>query len=134
MCVFRQVLTGELKFQQKGAPGKHVLSRVSGQVLTVELKFQQKPFEWAYEGLAPLLLPEVLRTRRGISLSLALLGSSVGRRLGLCLLPLPVRLTGGEVFRVDVGACMLARSAAAWGCACCRCLSASQVGGFQGLY
>ena len=60
-----------------------------------ELRFQQKPFEWNYEGLAPLLLRDVLRTRRGISLSLAILFSGVARRLGLCLLPLPVSPAGG---------------------------------------
>lgn len=67
------------------------------QVLVKELRFQQKPFEWAYEGLAPLLLRDVLRSRRGIGISLALLGSAVGARLGLCLLPLPARLTGGRM-------------------------------------
>ena len=73
-----------------------VTTSCPAQVLVKDLRFQQKPFEWNYEGLAPLLLRDVLRTRRGISLSLAMLCSGVARRMGLSLLPLPVSLAGGR--------------------------------------
>lgn len=58
------------------------------------MKYIEKPFEWAYEGLAPLLLRDVLETKRGISFSLAILFSCTARRLGLCLTPVPVSRTG----------------------------------------
>ena len=50
--------------------------------------FRYEPFEWVYDGLAPLLLPDVLRTRRGIPLSLAIMICSVARRLGLTAIPI----------------------------------------------
>ena len=58
--------------------------------------FRQKPFEWNYEGLKPLLLHEVLNSKRGMTLSLCILFSCVARRLGLVLTPVPATLTGGE--------------------------------------
>jgi regulator of sirC expression with transglutaminase-like and TPR domain len=63
-------------------------------VLVDELKYKERPLEWAYEGLAPLLLKDVLRSKRGISFSLAVLFSCVSRRLGLCLTPVPISRTG----------------------------------------
>lgn len=60
-----------------------------------EMKFHQKPFEWAYEGLAPLLVKDVLQTQRGIGLSLTMLFAAVGSRLGVHLLPCPLSATGG---------------------------------------
>lgn len=62
------------------------------------MKFHQKPFEWAYEGLAPLLLRDVLQTRRGIGLSLTMLFAAVASRTGLHLLPYPLSPTGEECF------------------------------------
>lgn len=64
------------------------------QVLVEELKYIERPFEWAYEGLGPLLLRDVLETRRGISLSLTILFSCIARRLGLSLTPVPVSQIG----------------------------------------
>ncbi|KAF6251695.1 hypothetical protein COO60DRAFT_1558044, partial [Scenedesmus sp. NREL 46B-D3] len=43
------------------------------------------PFEWVYDGLAPLLLPQVLQTRKGLPLSLAVVAGAVARRLGMPL-------------------------------------------------
>ncbi|KAK9902240.1 hypothetical protein WJX75_008964 [Coccomyxa subellipsoidea] len=62
-------------------------------VLVNELKYIEKPFEWAYEGLGPLLLRDVLETKRGFSFSLAILFSCIARRLGMCLTPVPVSQT-----------------------------------------
>ncbi len=59
-----------------------------------ELKYIEKPFEWAYEGLAPLLLRDVLETKKGFSFSLAILFSCIARRLGICLTPVPVSQIG----------------------------------------
>uniref|UniRef100_A0A383WP88 Protein SirB1 N-terminal domain-containing protein n=1 Tax=Tetradesmus obliquus TaxID=3088 RepID=A0A383WP88_TETOB len=56
-----------------------------------QVLFQQQgrlrcdPFEWVYDGLAPLMLPQVLQTRKGIPLSLAVLAGAVARRLGMQL-------------------------------------------------
>ena len=47
------------------------------------LRFKHKPVEWVYDGLAPLLLPDVLRRRKGVPLTLAILYNSVAHRLGL---------------------------------------------------
>ncbi|BDA50964.1 hypothetical protein COCOBI_17-1830 [Coccomyxa sp. Obi] len=65
-------------------------------VLVEELKYIEKPFEWAYEGLGPLLVRDVLETRRGISFSLTILFSCIARRLGVSLTPVPVS-------QIDVG-------------------------------
>jgi hypothetical protein len=40
---------------------------------------------WVYNGMAPALLPDVLRTRYGAPLLLALVYSLAGQRLGLPL-------------------------------------------------
>eukprot|EP00775_Hariotina_reticulata_P004608 gene4608-4862_t len=55
------------------------------QVLFQEHKLRCDPFEWVYDGLAPLLLPDVLQTRKGIPLSLSLITAAVARRLDLPL-------------------------------------------------
>jgi regulator of sirC expression with transglutaminase-like and TPR domain len=38
--------------------------------------------EWVYDGLAPLMLPDVLRRRKGIPIALALAAAALARRLG----------------------------------------------------
>ena len=43
--------------------------------------------EWVYTGVAPLLLRDVLASRKGVTASLALLASCVARRLHVHLLP-----------------------------------------------
>ncbi|GLC36810.1 hypothetical protein PLESTB_000780600 [Pleodorina starrii] len=50
-------------------------------------RFKHEPVEWVYDGLAPALLPQVLRRQRGIPLSLAVLYCSVARRLGVPAAP-----------------------------------------------
>lgn len=70
------------------------------QVLYARHRYCYRPFEWVYDGLKPLLLPDVLERRRGTPLTLAVLAAGVGRRAGLPLVPLPgdgsgVPLTGG---------------------------------------
>ncbi|GIL86291.1 hypothetical protein Vretimale_13717 [Volvox reticuliferus] len=57
------------------------------QVLFHHLKFRHEPVEWVYDGLAPALLPQVVKRRRGIPLSLAILYCSVARRLGVSAAP-----------------------------------------------
>ena len=64
------------------------------QALAQKEGFRQKPFEWNYEGLKPLLLHEVLASRRGMSLSLCILFSCVASRLGLALMPVPTTTLG----------------------------------------
>jgi hypothetical protein len=64
------------------------------QALAQREGFRQKPFEWNYEGLKPLLLHEVLASRRGMSLSLCILFSCVASRLGLALMPVPTTTLG----------------------------------------
>lgn len=49
------------------------------------MRFREEPYEWVYEGLKPLLLSDVARSRRGMSLSLAVLCCAVARRLGVPL-------------------------------------------------
>lgn len=71
-------------------PGEEPNSLVSRvQVLYGRYRYRYRPFEWVYEGLKPLLLPDVLRRRRGAPLSLAVLVAAVGRRVGLALTPIP---------------------------------------------
>ena len=64
------------------------------QALAQKEGFRQKPFEWNYEGLKPLLLHEVLASRRGMSLSLCILFSCVASRLGLALMPVSTTTLG----------------------------------------
>ena len=49
--------------------------------------FKEEPVEWVYTGLAPLLLRDVLASRKGVAASLALLASCAARRLHVYLLP-----------------------------------------------
>lgn len=53
--------------------------------------FKVKPFEWLYEQLQPLLLPNVLTRNWGIPLALSVVYTCVGLRLGVSLLPQKVR-------------------------------------------
>ncbi|WIA13527.1 hypothetical protein OEZ85_007099 [Tetradesmus obliquus] len=74
--------------QQDGPPNSQRLLQL--QALS-QVLFQQQgrlrcdPFEWVYDGLAPLMLPQVLQTRKGIPLSLAVLAGAVARRLSMQL-------------------------------------------------
>ncbi|KAL4438524.1 hypothetical protein ABPG77_000172 [Micractinium sp. CCAP 211/92] len=52
-------------------------------------RFKFEPFEWVYEGLSPLLLPERLLRRKLAPVTLATVAAGVARRLGLPLLPVP---------------------------------------------
>lgn len=56
---------------------------LSMQVLFSEAKLRNTPFEWVYDGLAPALLPQVLKRRKGMPLSLTLVAAAVARRLGM---------------------------------------------------
>lgn len=60
-----------------------------------ELRFRHEPFEWVYEGLAPMFLVNVLSTRKGTPLCLAVLCLAVSCRLGLPLEILPGASQGG---------------------------------------
>jgi hypothetical protein len=59
------------------------------QVLYRQYKLRYEPFEWVYDGLKPLLLPNLLSRRKGAPLTLAAAAAAVGRRLGVPLVPLP---------------------------------------------
>ena len=63
--------------------------QVLAEVLYRQHRLRYEPFEWVYDGLQPLLLPEVLKRRKGAPIVLAGLAAAVGRRLGLPLLPVP---------------------------------------------
>jgi hypothetical protein len=56
---------------------------------TPETKLKYEPSEWVYEGLTPLLLPKVLKIRKGIPGALAIAAAAVGRRVNVPLLPMP---------------------------------------------
>lgn len=58
-------------------------------VLYRQQRFKHEPFEWVYEGLEPLLLPQRLRRRKLAPPTLATVAAAVARRLGLPLLPVP---------------------------------------------
>lgn len=65
-------------------------------VLYRQQRFKFEPFEWVYEGLAPLLLPARLARRKLAPVTLAAVAAGVGRRLGLPLLPVPAE-AGEEI-------------------------------------
>ncbi len=46
-------------------------------------KFKYEAVEWVYDGLAPMLLPDVLVRRKGIPLTLALVYCLLAQRLGV---------------------------------------------------
>ncbi len=58
-------------------------------VLYRQQRFKFEPFEWVYEGLSPLLLPERMLRRKLAPVTLATVAAGVARRLGLPLLPVP---------------------------------------------
>ena len=66
-------------------------------------RFRHEPFEWVYEGLAPLLLPPRLRRRKLAPLAAAAVAAGVGRRLGLPLLPVPAESGEGLAAAVTEG-------------------------------
>lgn len=47
---------------------------------------KHEPVEWLYDGVGPLLLPEVLETARGVPLTLAITHQALARRLGIATL------------------------------------------------
>lgn len=60
------------------------------QVLFERHRYRQTPFEWVYDGLSPVLLADVLDSRKGLSIVLAIIYVLVGRDLGLALTMAPV--------------------------------------------
>jgi hypothetical protein len=68
-----------------GGPCTHAHVEALSTVLFKQLRFRCEPVEWVYDGLAPVLLPEVLQRRKGIPLSLCLVVVAVGMRLGMPL-------------------------------------------------
>ncbi|KAK9827465.1 hypothetical protein WJX74_003759 [Apatococcus lobatus] len=65
------------------------------EVVNRKHRIRFEPFEWVYDGLKPLLLPDILETKKGMSHSLAALYCCVARRAGLQLIPIPIKTTGG---------------------------------------
>ncbi|MEW5310833.1 MAG: hypothetical protein WDW38_002594 [Sanguina aurantia] len=72
-----------------GAPAAsgHVLLRSQleniSKLMFKHHKMKHEPVEWLYDGVGPLLLPEVLETGKGVPLTLAIAHQSVARRLGV---------------------------------------------------
>ncbi len=60
------------------------------QVLFEQHRFRQTPFEWVYDGLSPVLLADVLDSRKGLSIVLATIYVLVGTDVGLTLTMAPV--------------------------------------------
>lgn len=52
------------------------------QVLFEKHKFRQTPFEWVYDGLSPVLLHDVLESRKGLSIVLAMIYVIVAKPFG----------------------------------------------------
>lgn len=73
--------------------------------------FKEEPVEWVYTGLPPLLLHDVLQSKKGVSAPLAVLTSCVAYRLGVPLLPAPPSASLGAGAR-SVGAPLACRSSA----------------------
>lgn len=53
------------------------------------LKYKYEPFEWLYEGLKPILMENVLYSKKGTPAALSLFLSAIGEKIGLMLLPMP---------------------------------------------
>ncbi|KAG2484317.1 hypothetical protein HYH03_016859 [Edaphochlamys debaryana] len=95
--------TGGAQRQGHGSPAHPLegseLLRAQLEAISQELfqvhKFKYAPVEWVYDGVAPALLPYVLRRRRGVPLSLAVLYAGVARRLGVAAVP--VRAAGAAL-------------------------------------
>ena len=68
---------------------------MSEQIVRHRHGYKVKPFEWLYEGLQPLLLPDVLARKWGIPLALSIVYTCLGLRLGVALVPQKVRLSPG---------------------------------------
>ena len=48
-------------------------------------KFRQAPFEWVYDGLSPVLLPDVLQSHKGLCIVLSMLYIIIAAPLGIDL-------------------------------------------------
>eukprot|EP00798_Chlamydomonas_sp_ICE-L_P020015 gene20015-26732_t len=59
------------------------LSAIADVLLKGSRRMKHSPVEWVYDGLLPLMLPDVLRRRKGIPLMLATSISCVATRLGI---------------------------------------------------
>jgi Transglutaminase-like superfamily len=60
------------------------------QVLFQKHKFRQAPFEWVYDGLSPVLLPDVLQTHKGLCIVLSMLYIMVAAPLNIDLVMMRV--------------------------------------------
>ena len=89
-------LTHKVAFCDGRLPAHQCTFVVGRQVVHKRHKIRFEPFEWVYDGLKPLLLPDILQTKKGMSHSLAALYCCVARRAGLALIPVPINTTGGE--------------------------------------
>ncbi|GAX84093.1 hypothetical protein CEUSTIGMA_g11516.t1, partial [Chlamydomonas eustigma] len=79
---------------QYGGPGiellKQQLHAIARSLFQGPGKLKYTPVEWTYDGLAPLLLPDVLRRSKGVPLSIAIALSCMASRLGVPSVPVPV--------------------------------------------
>jgi hypothetical protein len=58
-------------------------------ILYTRERLKYEPYEWVYDGLAPILLEDVLRRRKGAPIALAIIAAGIARRAGLPLVPVP---------------------------------------------
>ena len=84
-------------------PPQRQLEALSEVLYGGRYKLKYEPFEWVYDGLSPILLPDVLARRRGAPLALAAVAAAVGRRAGLPLVPLPAEAGGSEAGAAGTG-------------------------------
>jgi Transglutaminase-like superfamily len=66
------------------------------QALFVKRKFRQAPFEWVYDGLSPVLLPDVLHSHKGLCVVLSMLYILVAAPLGVDLVMMRVAPPAAE--------------------------------------
>jgi hypothetical protein len=85
--------------------GGHVLFQRIADVIYKQRKLRSEPFEWVYEGLQPLLIPEALGlshsnegNRKIAPAALAITITAVARRLGLRALPFPASDASSPTF------------------------------------
>lgn len=55
------------------------------QALFEKHNFRQAPFEWVYDGLSPVMLPDVLSSHKGLCIVLSMLCIIVAAPLGIDL-------------------------------------------------
>lgn len=58
-------------------------------ILYTRERLKYEPYEWVYDGLAPIVLEDILRRRKGAPIALAIIAAGIAKRAGLPLVPVP---------------------------------------------